>query len=80
MTPIFTIGHSTRAFEEFVESLKAHGVRCVVDVRRFPASRRHPHFNRDELAAELAKHREWPGFFVFRCTYRIRNQKHIRKS
>jgi uncharacterized protein (DUF488 family) len=52
---IFTIGHSTRSLDELVDILKVHAVRCVVDVRRFPASRRHPHFNRVELAAELAK-------------------------
>lgn len=52
---IFTIGHSTRPLEEFIEILTAHGVRGIIDVRRFPASRRHPHFNRESLAAELAK-------------------------
>lgn len=52
---IFTIGHSTHPLEEFMDMLTAHSVRCVVDVRRFPASRRHPHFNREALAAELAR-------------------------
>lgn len=52
---IFTIGHSTHPLEEFIQILNAHAVRAILDVRRFPASRRHPHFNRDALAAELAK-------------------------
>jgi len=53
---IFTLGHSTHTLEAFIEILNAHGVRGVIDVRRFPASRRHPHFNRELFAAELAKH------------------------
>lgn len=52
---IFTIGHSTHTLEEFLAILDTHGVRGVVDVRRFPMSRRHPHFNRDAFAAALAR-------------------------
>ncbi len=51
---VFTVGHSSRALEEFIALLRAHGVEQVVDVRRFPASRRHPHFNGPALAAALA--------------------------
>ena len=51
---IFTIGHSTRTLEELIGILHAHAVRGVIDVRRFPASRRYPHFNREALAADLA--------------------------
>ena len=53
MHPVFTIGHSTRAAEEFVALLRENAVDLLVDVRRFPMSRRYPHFNRDELAAAL---------------------------
>ncbi len=53
--PIYTIGHSTRTAEEFVGLLREHGVRLLVDVRRFPGSRRHPQFGRDALAATLAE-------------------------
>lgn len=53
MASIYTLGHSTRTFDEFLALLRAHGVNAVVDVRRFPASRRHPHFNRDALAESL---------------------------
>ena len=50
---IYTVGHSTRELEDFLRLLAAHGVGQVVDVRRYPASRRHPHFARDALAAAL---------------------------
>jgi uncharacterized protein (DUF488 family) len=53
---IFTIGHSTRSFDEFVAMLSAHEVKAVADVRRFPASRRHSHFNRESMASALDMH------------------------
>lgn len=49
----YTIGHSTRTLEEFLALLAAHGIRTVVDVRRYPASRRHPHFAQAALARAL---------------------------
>lgn len=52
---IYTIGHSTRTIEEFLALLVEHEVRLLVDVRRFPGSRRHPQFGRDALAASLAE-------------------------
>jgi uncharacterized protein (DUF488 family) len=54
MPPVYTIGHSTRAAEELISLLAGHGVAVLVDVRRYPASRRHPQFSRDALAAALA--------------------------
>jgi uncharacterized protein (DUF488 family) len=53
---IFTIGHSTRSIEEFIGLLEAHEIQVLVDVRRFPASRRYPHFNGPELARSLSDH------------------------
>jgi uncharacterized protein (DUF488 family) len=50
---VFTIGHSTRALAEFIEMLRAHGVRRVVDVRSIPRSRHNPQFNRETLARHL---------------------------
>jgi uncharacterized protein (DUF488 family) len=50
---IHTIGHSTRAIEVFLELLQAHEIQLLIDVRRWPASKRHPHFNREALAAAL---------------------------
>jgi uncharacterized protein (DUF488 family) len=50
---IHTIGHSTRELAELLALLRAHGIRRLVDVRRYPGSRRHPHFAGDALAAAL---------------------------
>ena len=49
MATIFTIGHSTRDLADFSRVLQAHDVRLLVDIRAFPMSRRHPHFNREHL-------------------------------
>ncbi|MET4745452.1 uncharacterized protein (DUF488 family) [Bradyrhizobium japonicum] len=51
---IFTVGHSNRSLPEFLDVLNSAGVRILVDVRRFPASRRHPHFNLGSLTEALA--------------------------
>jgi uncharacterized protein (DUF488 family) len=50
---VYTVGHSTRGLDEFLTILKAHGVRAVADVRRYPRSRKFPHFNDDALAGAL---------------------------
>lgn len=57
MPRIWTIGHSTRSGDEFVSVLQAHGIEALVDVRRFPGSRRHPQFNAEALAQTLAEAR-----------------------
>jgi uncharacterized protein (DUF488 family) len=54
VSPVVTIGHSTRPVEEFVAMLREHGVELLIDVRRFPGSRRHPQYGSDALAATLA--------------------------
>lgn len=54
LEPIFTIGHSTRSYAEFLALLQDHGVQCVVDVRKLTGSRRYPHFNADVLTSALA--------------------------
>ena len=56
MPTLYTIGHSTRTLEELISSLRAHGIKTLVDIRAFPMSRRLPHFNRESLEAELPKH------------------------
>jgi len=50
---IWTIGHSTRSFAKFQELLEVNEIKCLVDVRSFPGSRRYPHFNREELSSSL---------------------------
>src|SRR5262249_62300367 len=51
---VYPLGPSTRSAEELLALLRAHGIRGIADVRRFPGSRRHPHFARDALAETLA--------------------------
>jgi uncharacterized protein (DUF488 family) len=56
MNPIFTIGHSTRTFDEFVSLLQKVDVRTVVDVRSAPTSRKHPQFDGNSLSEELSRY------------------------
>jgi uncharacterized protein (DUF488 family) len=46
---IFTIGHSTRPFDKFLETLEAFHIEMVADVRTIPKSRHNPQFNTDSL-------------------------------
>ena len=48
---IHTVGHSTRTIETFHALLQAHEIELLVDVRRWPASRRHPQFHRKDWPA-----------------------------
>jgi uncharacterized protein (DUF488 family) len=50
---VWTIGHGARTAEDFLLILRSAGVQTLVDVRRFPGSRRHPQFNQAALAAAL---------------------------
>jgi uncharacterized protein (DUF488 family) len=49
----FTIGHGIRPLEELIETLRESGVRTLVDVRRYPGSRRNPQFNQGSLRDAL---------------------------
>jgi uncharacterized protein (DUF488 family) len=53
---LWTIGHSTRDLESFIALLKSERIALLADVRRFPGSRRHPHFNAESLAAALRQY------------------------
>jgi uncharacterized protein (DUF488 family) len=50
---IYSIGHSTRTFEEFLELLKSYGVTFLLDVRTIPRSRYNPQFNKETLPTSL---------------------------
>ncbi len=50
---VFTIGHSNRSLEDFVEILKTYDISEVVDVRTIPRSRHNPQFNREPLLEAL---------------------------
>jgi uncharacterized protein (DUF488 family) len=52
---LLTIGHSTHSTDEFCELLAKHEIELLADIRRFPGSRKFPHFNRENLAATLAQ-------------------------
>lgn len=51
---VWTIGHSARTLGDFLELLTANEIEAVADVRRYAASRKHPHFNRDALCNSLS--------------------------
>jgi uncharacterized protein (DUF488 family) len=55
---LFTVGHSTqsaRSVDELVELVRNHGITELVDVRRYPQSRRNPAFDRERLGRELRR-------------------------
>ena len=51
---VWTVGHSTRPIEEFLEILRSAAITAVADVRRFPGSRRYPQYNQQPLTDSLA--------------------------
>ena len=53
---LYTVGHSNHPIEKFIGLLTANGINAVADVRSRPFSRRHPQFNKERLAAQLAQH------------------------
>jgi len=50
---IYTIGHSTHTGDEFLEMLNSFQIKYLVDIRRFPGSRKFPQFNTDQLQPQL---------------------------
>lgn len=54
MKKVWTIGHSTRTIEEFIEALQSHGIKLIADVRLLPGSKRYPQFNKETLAKSLS--------------------------
>jgi uncharacterized protein (DUF488 family) len=50
---VWTVGHSNVPLVRFLDLLKTHAIATVVDVRRFPGSRRHPHFGGSALGVSL---------------------------
>ncbi len=53
MIRIYTIGHSTRPIDDFFAILKAYGIQSLVDVRRYPGSKRNPQYNLSALEQSL---------------------------
>jgi uncharacterized protein (DUF488 family) len=52
---LFTIGHSTRSWAEFVAMLKNWKIEEVIDVRTVPRSRAVPQFSRERMEKALAR-------------------------
>jgi uncharacterized protein (DUF488 family) len=52
---VHSVGHSNHTSGELLALLEEHGVDVLVDVRRYPGSRRHPHFRREALAESLSR-------------------------
>jgi len=50
---LYTVGHSNREPEQFVQLLENHGVHQIFDVRRFPTSKKYPHFRREAMEKSL---------------------------
>lgn len=52
---MFTIGHSNRSWEKFIGLLQLYEITILIDVRRYPVSKVHPHFSKDHFETELKK-------------------------
>lgn len=52
---VYTVGHSNRSLREFLSLLGEFEVEIVVDIRRFPTSRKYPHFDGEVLKESLRK-------------------------
>ena len=50
---LFSIGHSNQPLDRFLALLVQHRIEALVDIRRFPGSRKYPHWNQKKLAASL---------------------------
>lgn len=53
---IWTIGHSTRSLEEFVDTLHSFSIELIADIRSYPGSRKFPQFNKEALEISLPQH------------------------
>lgn len=52
---VYTVGHSTRTIDDFIQLMKLYGIETVVDVRKIAKSRHNPQYNEDALSASLAE-------------------------
>jgi len=55
LATLYTVGHSTRTLADLIETLQAHAIQTLVDIRAFPMSRRLPQFNREALEKSLTE-------------------------
>lgn len=59
MSILYTVGHGTRPLDELVAVLADAGVQLLVDVRRYPGSRRNPQFSRESLEGTIHAYEWW---------------------
>ena len=50
---IYTIGHSTRSFAEFLDMLQSFDIKILADIRSLPGSRKFPQFDKENLKISL---------------------------
>jgi uncharacterized protein (DUF488 family) len=80
MSTVFTVGHGTRALEELMALLQTVPIEILIDVRRFPGSRRHPHFERASLERALPEHHidyQWWGEKLGGRRSGVPNSRHL---
>ena len=75
MTTVWTIGHSTRPIEEFIDLLRANGVTELVDVRTVRGSRHNPQYGEANLAHSLAA-----AGITYRAAPALGGLRHTRKD
>jgi uncharacterized protein (DUF488 family) len=51
---LWTVGHSTRTINDFINLLKTYNIELLADIRSYPGSKRYPHFNKNPLCVSLA--------------------------
>lgn len=74
MSRVHTIGHSTRAFDEVLDMLRGHDITCLVDVRSYPSSRKHPQWNQSAVVENL------PPDIEYRWISRLGGRRHTPKG
>ena len=52
---LYTVGHSNRSLDEFIDLLKKYEIRRVIDIRAIPYSGYNPQFNREDFERDLAR-------------------------
>src|SRR5690554_5157573 len=67
---VFTIGHSTRSFDEVLEMLTTNGSTALVDVRSYPSSRKFPQWNQQAIQEAL------PGAMAYRWIRNLGGRRH----
>lgn len=50
---IYSIGHSNLSLDQLFDLLQLYEIEAIADVRRFPTSKKYPHFQRSNLQTEL---------------------------